>query len=85
MQTSSKSLMHIVGYFKSKTAKTVLITFCNRSFKLIGELILEGAQFASTAFQAFKLIVASISFKEFQLVVKSNELLSSSRVLATDH
>jgi hypothetical protein len=53
VQTASKSLMHIVGYSKSMTAKTVSIIFCDRSFKFIGKLILEGAQFAPTiTFQA---------------------------------
>jgi hypothetical protein len=75
VQTASKSLVHIVGYSKSMTAKTVSITFYDRSFKFIGELILEGAQFAPTTFQAFELIVASISIAHFQLVVKFNKLI----------
>jgi hypothetical protein len=39
------------------------------SLNFIGKSILEGAQFAPTTFQAFKLIVALTSIADFQLIV----------------
>jgi hypothetical protein len=56
-------------YSKGLTQLPVANNVPSLSLKFISKSILEGAQFAPTTFQAFKLIVAWTLFDNFQLIV----------------
>jgi hypothetical protein len=56
-------------YSKGSIQLPVANNIPSLSLKFIGNSILEGALFAPTTFQAFKLIVVSALFANFQLIV----------------